>query len=218
MKIVTSSPNSAPANASAEPHWPAPVSVVSFFDAGLRVVPSLRHRGVRLVRARRRDAFVLVVDLRRRAERFLEPVRAIQRRWAPHAGRRRAPAPGSRISRSVRDLLQDQRPSGTAARGRRGRPAASCRGAAPAAAASADRPRCCTSDAAACSRRAGTSWVCSSASPCGWAAIVGRPTSSGRARSAECGRPQRPNNSSARSMPPASTEIDACSRTAGLAW
>ena len=35
MKTVTSSPNRAPAKASAEPHWPAPVSVVSRFTPSL---------------------------------------------------------------------------------------------------------------------------------------------------------------------------------------
>ena len=54
-------------------------------DAGLLVVPGLRHRGVGLVRARRRDAFVLVVDLGRRAELLLQPARADQRRRPPHA-------------------------------------------------------------------------------------------------------------------------------------
>ena len=51
----------------------------------LLVVPGLRHRGVRLVRARRRDAFVLEIDLRRRAERLLETARADERRRPPHA-------------------------------------------------------------------------------------------------------------------------------------
>src|SRR5262245_64700492 len=35
------------------------------FDVGLLVVPGLRHRGVRLVRASRRDAFVLRSEERR---------------------------------------------------------------------------------------------------------------------------------------------------------
>src|SRR4029079_123918 len=54
-------------------------------DALLLVVPGLRHRGVRLVRARRRDALVLEVDLRRRIERPLEATRADERRRTPHA-------------------------------------------------------------------------------------------------------------------------------------
>ena len=41
-------------------------------DARLLVVPSLRHRRVRLVRAGRRDALILVVDLGRGAERLLQ--------------------------------------------------------------------------------------------------------------------------------------------------
>ena len=52
-------------------------------DAVLGVVVGLRDGGVRLVRAGRRDALVLVVDLGRRAERLLEPVRAVQRRRPP---------------------------------------------------------------------------------------------------------------------------------------
>ena len=47
-------------------------------DPGLGVVERLRNRGVRLVRAGRRDPFVLVVDPRRRAQRLLQPVCAIQ--------------------------------------------------------------------------------------------------------------------------------------------
>ena len=52
-------------------------------DPGLGVVVRLRHGGVRLVRAGGRDALVLVVDPRRRAERLLQPVRAVQRRRPP---------------------------------------------------------------------------------------------------------------------------------------
>ena len=54
-------------------------------DALLLVVPGLRHRGVRLVRARRRDAFVFEIDLGRRLQRLLQPARADQRRRPPHA-------------------------------------------------------------------------------------------------------------------------------------
>ncbi len=52
-------------------------------DAGLRVVERLRHRRVRLVRAGRRDPFVLVVDPGRGAERLLQTVRAVQRARSP---------------------------------------------------------------------------------------------------------------------------------------
>ena len=52
-------------------------------DPGLGVVVRLRHGGVRLVRAGGRDALVLVVDPRRRAERLLQPVRPVQRRRPP---------------------------------------------------------------------------------------------------------------------------------------
>ena len=56
---------------------------LSFLMPASCVVAGLRHRGVRLVRAGGRHAFVLVVDLRRRAERLLEPTRAEQRRRPP---------------------------------------------------------------------------------------------------------------------------------------
>jgi hypothetical protein len=46
-------PNSEPAKARDEPHWPAPVSVAELLDTGLRVVPGLRHGGVGLVASRR---------------------------------------------------------------------------------------------------------------------------------------------------------------------
>ena len=101
MKTLISMPNSAPANASDEPHWPAPVSVTMLRDARLLVVERLRHRGVRLVAARRAHALVLVVDPRRASA---APSRGAARDTAASgatAGRRRAPAPGYRISRSV---------------------------------------------------------------------------------------------------------------------
>ena len=139
----TSRPNSAPANARAVPHWPAPVSVVSLRDALGRVVVRLRHGGVRLVRAGRRDALVLVVDPGRGAERLLEAVRPEQRRGPPlavdvqhRAGDLDVAVAGHLLARSA--------PSGTAARGRRGRPAASSRGAAAAVAAWAGPRRGCT--------------------------------------------------------------------------
>ena len=76
-------------------------------DPGLRVLVGLRHRRVRLVRARGREALVLVEDLRRRAELLLEAARAEQRRRAPQpvgvAHRVR-----DRDQRLGRDLLHDQ--------------------------------------------------------------------------------------------------------------
>ena len=50
---LDSRPSSAPANASAEPHWPAPVSVASRVTPSCLVVVGLGDRGVRLVRSRR---------------------------------------------------------------------------------------------------------------------------------------------------------------------
>ena len=134
-----SRPNCAQANASAVPHWPAPVSVVSRRTPGLGVVVRLRHGGVRLVRAGRRDALVLVVDPRRRAERLLQPVRPVQRATAATAGRRRAPRPGCRCTaRSITScrisVHREQRRQVV-----RARPAVRCPGAAAAAAASAGR-------------------------------------------------------------------------------
>ncbi len=83
MNTCTSMPNSAPAKASDEPHWPAPVSVAMRLDAGFLVVERLRHRGVGLVDAGGAHAFVLVVDARRGVERLLQPARAEQRRRPP---------------------------------------------------------------------------------------------------------------------------------------
>ena len=76
-------------------------------DAGLRVVVRLRDGGVRLVRAGRRDALVLVVDPRRGTERLLQPVRAVERRRTPE------PVHVQHRARDVdvllgRDLLHDQ--------------------------------------------------------------------------------------------------------------
>ena len=117
-----SRPNSAQAKASAVPHWPAPVSVVSLLHARLGVVVRLRHGGVRLVRAGRADALVLVVDPGRGAERLLEPVGPEQRRRPPQ------PVDVEHLAGDLDVALRarppaDERPSGTAARGRRGRPA-----------------------------------------------------------------------------------------------
>ena len=119
MKTSHSSPNSLQANASDEPHCPAPVSVASLLDAGLRVLVRLRHGGVRLVRAGGRDALVLVVDVRR-----------AYRARAPGAGRGtaasgatacrpRAPPRGSR-SRARARPPAGSAPSGRSARGRGG--------------------------------------------------------------------------------------------------
>ena len=76
-------------------------------DAGLAVVERLRHSRVGLVRAGRRDALVLVVDARRRAERLLQPVRPEQRARPPQ------PVDVEHLVGDVdvllgRDLLQDQ--------------------------------------------------------------------------------------------------------------
>ena len=88
-------------------------------DARLGVVERLRHRGVRLVRAGRRDALVLVVDPGRRAERLLQPVRAEQRRRPPQ------PVDVEHLARDLDVLLRARPPagsgpSGTAAPGRPG--------------------------------------------------------------------------------------------------
>ena len=99
-------PNSAPANASDEPHWPAPVSVAIFLIPAWAFVPSLRHRGVGLVRAGRRDAFVLVVDPRRRAERLSRRC-ADQRRRAPEAEHLAHRLGNGHVALGA-DLLQDQ--------------------------------------------------------------------------------------------------------------
>ncbi len=79
-----------------------------FRDALGGVVVGLRHRGVRLVRAGRAAALVLVVDPGRRAEFLLEPARAVQRSWPPEPvdvedilGNRDVPV--------RRHLLRDQR-------------------------------------------------------------------------------------------------------------
>ena len=90
--------------------------------ARLLVVERLRDRRVGLVAARGRDAFVLVVDARRRLQHLLEPARAVQRR--------RPPLPVDVAHRSGdldlalgRSPPAGSAPSGTAARDRRDRPA-----------------------------------------------------------------------------------------------
>src|SRR2546428_8394432 len=53
------------------------------FDALFPGVVRLRYRGVRLVRPDRREVFPLVVNLGRRFEERLEPLRAVEGRWSP---------------------------------------------------------------------------------------------------------------------------------------
>src|SRR5205085_4830288 len=77
-------------------------------DAGLRVVERLRDGGVRLVRSRRADTFVLVINVCRGAERRLETMRAIERRWTPEVVDV-AHRFGDRDPALARDLLLDQR-------------------------------------------------------------------------------------------------------------
>ena len=77
-------------------------------DPRLAVEIGLRHRRVRLVRAGRRDALVLVVDVRRRVERLLEPSRPEQRRRSPQRVDL-ADLLGDLDPRLGRDLLLDQR-------------------------------------------------------------------------------------------------------------
>ena len=75
----------------------------------LRAVERLRHGGVRLVRARRADALVLVVDAHAlEAERPLEAIGAHERRRAPDAVGL-AHLRGDLVLGLARDLLQDDR-------------------------------------------------------------------------------------------------------------
>ena len=73
----------------------------------LAVVVGLRHRRVGLVRARRRGALVLVVDVRRGIELALEAARPVQRRRAPQLVDL-AHLVGDLDLRLGRDLLRDQ--------------------------------------------------------------------------------------------------------------
>ncbi len=107
MKTSHSSPNRLHANASEEPHWPAPGLGGELVDARLLVRVRLRHRRVRLVRAGRRDALVLVVDARRRPERLLEAAGAVQRRRPPELVGL-ADRLGDLDERLGRDLLEDE--------------------------------------------------------------------------------------------------------------
>ena len=91
-------------------------------DALRLVVERLRHRGVRLVRAGRRHRLVLEVDAGRRARappRAARPARAAS---AATAGGCRAPHRGCRSTAPATSPARSA-PSGTAAPGRRGRPA-----------------------------------------------------------------------------------------------
>ena len=125
-------------------------------DALALVVERLRDRGVRLVAARRRDAFVLVVDARGRLERVLEPAGAVERRGPPLAVDV-AHLLGNRDPLLGRDLLQDQlhREERREVVGAERLPRARVQHAA--AAAPGGRPRGCTRRPACGSRRACTS-------------------------------------------------------------
>ena len=153
-RSCTSMPNNEPANASAEPHWPAPVSVVSFLMPACALYAGLRHRGVGLVRAGGRDAFVLVVDL---APACRAPARGGARGSAATAatdGTPRGSAPGSRprarwtppaaISAIGNSGARSSGPTGCWV------PGCSTGGAG----LRQVGRRCCTSGAASCSRRA----------------------------------------------------------------
>ena len=90
-------------------------------DAGLLVVVRLRHRGIRFMRSSRRNAFVLVVDFRRRSQHLFQSCCAHQRRRAPQPVnlanflRNRNPALGRHF------LLQDRHRKNRAHLFRRGR-------------------------------------------------------------------------------------------------
>ena len=75
-------------------------------DTLLLVVVRLRDGGIRLVRARRRDALVLVVDARRSLERAFETASTVERRRPPLAIDR-AHLLRDRDEPVRRDLLQD---------------------------------------------------------------------------------------------------------------
>ena len=130
-------------------------------DALLAVVEGLRHRRVRLVAARGADALVLVEDPAGRAERLLQAEGAVQRGGPPHRVDL-AHGVGDRDPAVAADLLQDQRHREERRQVVRARPAGRCRGAAGAAAATAGRPRRCTTDGGSRPRRG-----CSAAGPPG---------------------------------------------------
>ena len=112
-------------------------------DALLLVVESLGDGGVGLVAAGGAHALVFVENARARSERLLEPPRAIERRRSPHpvdvAHRRR-----DFDMPLAADFLADQRHRKEGREIVRARPAGPCRDAAPAAAGTAGRRRCCT--------------------------------------------------------------------------
>ena len=76
-------PNSAPAKASDDPHWPAPVSVASFLMPACWLYQACGTAVLGLWLPAGRDALVLVVDLGRRAEGLFQTVRTDQRRRPP---------------------------------------------------------------------------------------------------------------------------------------
>ncbi len=135
-------------------------------DALLLVVERLRDCRVGLVRAGRRDALVLVVEVRRGVERLLEAARTDTGASAARAGRCPGRGRGSRSSARGSPPGRSA-PSGRAARGRRGRSARPCPGGSRAGAAAASRPGCCTRPSGSPSPPGGTSSSCSCVvSPC----------------------------------------------------
>ena len=112
-------------------------------DALLLVIESLGDRGVRLVAAGGAHALILIENARVRSERLLEPPRAIEGRRAPHAvdvadRRRDFDMPLGA------DLLANERHREEGREVGWARPAGPCPDAAPAAAETASRRRCCT--------------------------------------------------------------------------
>ena len=112
-------------------------------DAFLLVVVGLRHRGVRLVAAGGADALILEVDVRRGIERLLQAVRADQRRRPPQ------PIDVAHLFGNLdpplgRDLLHDDLHREQRRQVVRPDRLSRFPDAARAAAATADRPRCCT--------------------------------------------------------------------------
>ena len=123
-------------------------------DPLLAVVEGLGHRRVRLVAARGLHALVLVEDAAGGPERLLQAEGAVERGGPPHR---------VDLAHGVRDRRPSGRsrppagsaPSGRAAPGRPGPPAGPCRGAAAAEAATAGRPRRCTTGGGSRPRRGG---------------------------------------------------------------
>ena len=96
MKTLTSSPNSAPGEGERGAPLPGAGLGRQLLDAGFLVVEGLRHRGVGLVAAGRRDALVFVEDARRRIERASPGGARGRAAPAATACRPRAPARGFR--------------------------------------------------------------------------------------------------------------------------